>query len=107
MQLHDTNPPDLEQPIVPDEIVVRQNGRTHRLPYHLGDTLLETIRREGVPIPSACVQGVCATCMVRRIQGEVMLRENHVLSEEDLAAGYTLACQGEPRGTVCEIEIEG
>jgi hypothetical protein len=44
--------------------------------------------------------------MARRIQGEVDLRENHVLSEKDLADGYTLACQGVPGSAVCEIEIE-
>jgi hypothetical protein len=43
--------------------------------------------------------------MARRLQGEVALRENHVLSDEDLAAGYTLACQGVPCSSVCEIAI--
>jgi hypothetical protein len=45
--------------------------------------------------------------MARRLKGDVALRENHVLSDEDLAAGYTLACQGVPCGNYCEIEIEG
>jgi hypothetical protein len=45
--------------------------------------------------------------MVKRLKGKVALRENHVLSDQDLAAGYTLACQGVPCGDVCEIEIEG
>jgi hypothetical protein len=52
-----------------------------------------------------CEQGVCGTCIARRLQGEVRLRENHVLSDDDLASGYTLACQGEPCSEVCEIEI--
>jgi hypothetical protein len=42
-----------------------------------------------------------------RVQGEVALRENHVLSDEDLASGYTLACQGVPSSAVCEIEVDG
>jgi hypothetical protein len=45
--------------------------------------------------------------MVRKLKGEVVLRENSILADEDLAAGYTLACQGEPTGEVCEIEIPG
>ena len=45
--------------------------------------------------------------MVKRVKGTVVLRENHVLSDQDLAAGYTLACQGVPCDEVCEIEIEG
>lgn len=83
------------------------SGRIHRLKYHPGETLLETMRRGGVWAPSNCEQGVCGTCMVRRIKGVVALRQNHVLSEQDLAAGLTLACQGVPCDGVCEIELEG
>jgi 3-ketosteroid 9alpha-monooxygenase subunit B len=91
----------------PQEVVVRLNGRMHRIKYHAGDTLLETMRRAGLSAPFMCEQGVCGTCMARRVKGEVALRENHVLSESDLASGYTLACQGVPSSAVCEIEIEG
>jgi 3-ketosteroid 9alpha-monooxygenase subunit B len=96
---HDSNPPE--------EVVVHVSGKTHRLKYYPGETLLETMRFAGVEAPFVCEQGVCGTCMVRRVQGEVQMRENHVLSDQDIAQGYTLACQGVPRGPVCEIEIEG
>ena len=86
---------------------MRAGGRTHHLKYHDGETLLETMRRGGIPAPSLCEQGMCGTCMVKRTKGAVALRENHVLGEEDLKAGYTLACQGVPCSAVCEIEIEG
>jgi 3-ketosteroid 9alpha-monooxygenase subunit B len=97
--------PQLE--LAPKEVIVRLNGRTHRLEYHRGETLLETMRRAGLTTPFVCEQGVCGTCMARRLKGEVALRENHVLSDEDLAAGYTLACQGVPCDNFCEIEIGG
>jgi len=64
-------------------------------------------RRAGLVTPFVCEQGVCGTCMARRVQGEVALRENHVLSDHDLASGYTLACQGVPCSAVCEIEVDG
>jgi ferredoxin len=96
-----------EPQLAPKEVVVRLSGRTHRLQYHRGETLLETMRRAGLTTPFVCEQGVCGTCMARRLRGEVALRENHVLSDEDLLAGYILACQAVPCGDVCEIEIEG
>jgi 3-ketosteroid 9alpha-monooxygenase subunit B len=99
--------PHQQLELAPKEVVVRLNGRTHRLEYHRGETLLETMRRAGLTTPFVCEQGVCGTCMARRVKGEIALRENHVLSDEDLAAGYTLACQGVPRDNFCEIEIEG
>jgi 3-ketosteroid 9alpha-monooxygenase subunit B len=107
MERHDAKAAEPESKGAPEEVIVRRGSRTHRLKYHLGDTLLETMRRGGVPASSLCEQGLCGTCMVRLLQGDVALRENHVLSEQDLAEGYTLACQGVPCGSVCEIEIEG
>jgi 3-ketosteroid 9alpha-monooxygenase subunit B len=93
--------------VTPHEIVVHLGGRTYRIAYEPGETLLEAMRRAGLPAPFLCEQAVCGTCMVRCLKGEVILRENHVLSDDDLAQGYRLACQGMPAGTVCEIEIQG
>lgn len=95
----------MQSEVAPEEVVVRINGRTHRLKYHKGDTLLETMRRAGILTPFVCEQGLCGTCMARLVKGEVALRENHVLSDDDLASGYTLACQGVPCSTECEIEV--
>src|SRR5258708_30606351 len=95
--------PHLQLDLAPKEVVVRLNGRTHRLNYHRGETLLETMRRAGFTTPFVCEQGVCGTCMARRVQGEGALRENHVLSDEDLASGYTFACHGVPCSAVCEL----
>ena len=106
-RLYATTPPLSELPLAPQEVTVRQSGRVYHLTYQPGDTLLETLRRAGVWAPSNCEQGVCGTCMVKRVKGNVALRQNYVLSEQDLAAGYTLACQGVPCDAVCEIELEG
>lgn len=103
----DSNPQPSAVRAGPEEVVVRVNGRAQRLKYHPGETLLETMRRGGVPAPFMCEQGVCGTCMVRRLQGMVAMRENHILSDRDIAEGYTLACQGVPCEAVCEIEIKG
>jgi len=102
-----SNPPNSQQDLAPEEVVVRHSGRIHRLKYHRGETLLETMRRAGLATPFVCEQGLCGTCMARLVHGDVALRENHVLSDEDLASGYTLACQGVPCSAVCEIEVEG
>lgn len=106
MPLPDSHTPADPHEASPQEIVVRLGGRTHRLAYQPGETLLETMRRAGLPAPFLCEQAICGTCMIRLVKGEVKLRENHVLSDDDLAQGYRLACQGEPVGTACEIEVD-
>jgi len=100
-------PDDSASQPAPEEVVVHLNSRIHRLKYRQGDTLLETLRRANLLTPFVCEQGVCGTCMARLLEGEVSLRENHVLSEHDLASGYTLVCQGVPCSAECEIEVLG
>lgn len=91
---------------MPSEILVHhRDGHTQRVDYQSGETLLEAMLRAGIDAPYSCTQGECASCMVRRVQGEVELLQNRVLSAQDLARGYTLACQGVPRDRVCEIEL--
>jgi len=101
MSLQDAEPRE-----IPVEVVVTLKGTTHRLAYAVGETLLETMRRHGIPAPFSCLQGACATCVVRLKKGNVGLLENHVLTERDLKDGYTLACQGIPTSVLCEIELE-
>lgn len=68
------------------------------------DTVLAVARSAGIVIPSGCTFGVCGTCKVRRISGEVHMVHNGGISEEDIEAGYVLACCSKPIGAV-EIDV--
>lgn len=61
-----------------------------------GETLMESLRRCGVQINSACGgKGTCRTCKVVVLSGggEILPTEKSALSEDDLINGYRLACQ--------------
>jgi 3-ketosteroid 9alpha-monooxygenase subunit B len=60
-----------------------------------GTTLLEHLESKGVKAPYSCREGECSACAVRLLEGEVTMRANDVLDEEDLAEGIRLACQSE------------
>jgi ferredoxin len=89
---------------MPDVVVLRAKGRRHVQRYRAGDTLLETSRRAGVPIPSNCRLGDCGTCVVRLLRGQVIMRRNMALTDEDIAAGLVLGCQSIPVSAECEVE---
>ncbi len=61
-----------------------------------GTTLLEHLESKGVKAPYSCRAGECSACAVRLLEGEVSMRVNDVLDEEDLADGIRLACQSDP-----------
>lgn len=64
------------------------------------DTVLAVAKRSGLNIPSGCTFGVCGTCKVRKTAGEVHMVHNGGISEDDIEAGYILACCSKPLGKV-------
>ncbi|SER47397.1 Ferredoxin-NADP reductase [Tranquillimonas rosea] len=67
---------------------------------HETDTVLAISRAQGVRIPFGCTFGVCGTCKVRKLSGEVHMVHNGGISEDDIADGYILACCSNPIGPV-------
>ncbi|MER8911982.1 hybrid-cluster NAD(P)-dependent oxidoreductase [Mesorhizobium sp. M0854] len=72
------------------------------LAYHCapGETLLEAARQCGVYVPTACQQGVCGTCRIAKLSGEVVMDDLGGLTLEDKSAGYILACCSRPQGDI-------
>jgi uncharacterized 2Fe-2S/4Fe-4S cluster protein (DUF4445 family) len=73
-----------------------------------GATVLEAARSVGLGVVSLCGgDGWCGSCRVRLADGrlsELTSAEREALSEEEVAAGYRLACQAVPQGDV-KIEV--
>ncbi|MFW8594137.1 2Fe-2S iron-sulfur cluster-binding protein [Cribrihabitans neustonicus] len=68
------------------------------------DTVLAVAKASGLNIPSGCTFGICGTCKVKKTAGDVHMVHNGGISEEDIDAGYILACCSNPIGQV-EVEI--
>lgn len=60
-----------------------------------GTTLLEHLESKGVKAPYSCREGECSACAVRLLEGDLTMRNNDVLDDEDLADGIRLACQAD------------
>lgn len=68
-----------------------------------GETLLDAMLRAGVPAPNSCRMGQCGACMCRIERGEVALDSNHVLDDDEIAAGWTLACCAQPASDALRV----
>lgn len=64
------------------------------------ETLLQAATRQTVVIPCGCASGMCGTCRVSLVSGEVAMRHEGGISPEDEAQGYILACSSRPRSDV-------
>jgi ferredoxin-NADP reductase len=61
-----------------------------------GVTLLESARLAGLDPPFSCEAGNCATCIGRVTEGEVKMRTNNALDDDEIADGWVLTCQSDP-----------
>ncbi|GIU17951.1 MULTISPECIES: hybrid-cluster NAD(P)-dependent oxidoreductase [unclassified Shewanella] len=57
-----------------------------------GQTLLDGIEAEGLPIIAACRSGVCGACKCKVVDGEVESSSLMALTADEIAQGYVLAC---------------
>ncbi|WP_188748330.1 hybrid-cluster NAD(P)-dependent oxidoreductase [Marinobacterium zhoushanense] len=65
-----------------------------------GETVHAAAAKLGLHIPKACGMGICGTCKVKRLEGEVETSHNGGITEEDEAEGYFLSCCSVPKGNV-------
>jgi len=76
---------------------VTLNGRRVQVAFDPKQhSILDNVRAAGLPAPFACKGGVCATCRAKVTAGEVEMKVNYGLSEQELAEGYVLTCQATP-----------
>ena len=61
-----------------------------------GQTVLQAARAAGVRISAACEFGLCGTCKVRKLSGEVEMSHNGGILDDEIADGYILACCSKP-----------
>jgi 3-ketosteroid 9alpha-monooxygenase subunit B len=88
---------------LPSELVVHLEGKTHRVPYTPGQTILAAVRAAGLAPPFACEEAFCGSCAAKRVRGEVVLDRNDVFNAQELAEGWILTCHGRPASAECEI----
>lgn len=80
------------------EVVFASTGKTAQCAQT--DTLLSVAKGASIPIPVGCSMGLCGTCKIRKIEGEVHMVHNGGITDEDVADGFVLACCSKPLGRV-------
>ncbi|MCO7613867.1 ferredoxin--NADP reductase [Pseudomonas chlororaphis] len=84
---------------------VELDGQAHSLAWRPGQTLLQSCRAAGLQVPASCEEGICGACMCRVEQGRTRLAHNAVLSPQELADGWTLACQSYPDAPAVRVRF--
>jgi ferredoxin len=89
-----------------ESVVIRLEGRKHRLAYEPGDTILDAARRAGLKPPFNCQQGNCGTCMAYLDEGTATMRANNALGADEVEAGWVLTCQAIPTSREVVVDYD-
>ena len=95
-QVKEPTPTVVDRAEVGGTVTIYLERKKVSVPRVTGETLLESARRAGLSPPFSCEAGNCGTCMARLTEGSATMRANDALTDDEVAEGYILTCQGTP-----------
>lgn len=85
------------------EVVCEASGQTLQVPPD--KTILTVLNEAGIDVPCSCQQGICGTCEVRVLAGEVDHRDSILSSAERAANATMMTCVSRARGPRLVLDI--
>jgi ring-1,2-phenylacetyl-CoA epoxidase subunit PaaE len=83
------------------------DGRRHAFAIERGtESVLDAGLRQGIELPYSCKGGVCSTCRVKLIEGEVDMDVHYALEDYEIADGFILMCQSYPMTDTVGIDVD-
>jgi len=69
-------------------------------------TILEVALANDIDVPYSCQGGVCSSCICRVTEGTATMRQNNILTDNEVAEGLILSCQAEPTSTTIKVDFD-
>ncbi len=108
--VEDTPPPEAQHVDTPAgpgaTVTVVLDGRATTTTVPPGTAILDAAQQVRPDLPFACKGGVCGTCRALVTAGEVRMRRNYALEDDELAAGFVLTCQALPVSAEVTVDYD-
>jgi ring-1,2-phenylacetyl-CoA epoxidase subunit PaaE len=88
------------------QVTVVLDGRTTTSTMAKDVSLLDGASATRNDLPFACKGGVCGTCRAHVVTGEVDMRRNYALDEDEVERGFVLTCQTVPVGDDVTVDFD-
>jgi ring-1,2-phenylacetyl-CoA epoxidase subunit PaaE len=88
------------------EVTVLLDGRSAVATVPPGTPVLDAAQRVRPDLPFACKGGVCGTCRALVTEGQVTMRRNYALEQDEVDAGYALTCQALPASDKITVDYD-
>ncbi len=78
------------------EITVILDGDTETFIMKRDQPVLNACLDHGLDAPYSCQGGICSTCIARITDGKAEMRQNQILTDDEIDEGLILTCQAHP-----------
>lgn len=88
-------------------LMIEEEGKRYPLTCTEKESIMNALLRQGIYVSAVCGgRGTCGKCRIQVVEGELPVTpsDRKKLKEEELAAGYRLACRAVPEGD-CTIRL--
>ena len=68
--------------------------------------VLDAVLDMDIDAPYSCQGGVCSTCIARVTEGNVVMEQNQILTDSEIAEGLILTCQSHPTTGSLKIDYD-
>lgn len=85
------------------EIVVKSTGDRIRVPSDV--SVLDALNNAGIEVPSSCTEGICGTCEVAVLSGDIDHRDFLFTEEEHAAGNAMMACVSRCRSAELVLDL--
>jgi ring-1,2-phenylacetyl-CoA epoxidase subunit PaaE len=88
------------------EVTIVLDGRTTMASMPKHTSILDGAGATRTDLPFACKGGVCGTCRAHVTDGEVDMRRNYALDDDEIARGFVLTCQTHPVSDSVTVDFD-
>ncbi|OIQ23526.1 ferredoxin--NADP reductase [Lacinutrix sp. MedPE-SW] len=69
-------------------------------------TILEAALEKDLDAPYSCQGGICSSCIARVTEGTATMRQNNILTDNEVAEGLILTCQAQPTSSKIVVDYD-
>lgn len=69
-------------------------------------SILEASLKQDIDAPYSCQGGICSSCIARITEGTAEMRQNNILTDNEVAEGLVLTCQAHPTSATIVVDYD-
>ncbi|GAB4153960.1 MAG: ferredoxin--NADP reductase [Winogradskyella sp.] len=88
------------------KIKVLVDDETFEFEMSKEQSILEATLKQDIDAPYSCQGGICSSCIARITEGDAKMRQNNILTDNEVAEGLVLTCQAHPTSATIVVDYD-